>query len=306
MDNRIFDGLPILGSDAARLGLSPKGLRQLLHDHRLRRIFRGVYVDAAVADTRTLRSRALHLVMPPHGVLYGCSAAWALGVDAFPPAQRFNFTPTCVVPHGTTRCTSAYVCCLEGYLPREEIMTTDGLRLTVPVRTTVDMLRRLRRPYALSAADVMAHAELVSVSELMAYIVRLKRFPGIVQARELVVLVEPRAESSGESWERLRIIDAGFPRPEPQYVVRDHRGRKLARLDHAYPHIRVAAEYDGAEYHSHHEDASYDEERRAYLRKVLGWHFVVAGKKDILGKDDSFEVELGQLLGLVPLLPRQW
>jgi len=188
MDNRIFDGLPILGSDAGRLGLSPKGLRQLLHDHRLRRIFRGVYVDAAVLDTRTLRSRALHLVMPPHGVLYGCSAAWALGVDAFPPAQRFNFTPTCVV----------------------------------------------------------------------------------------------------------------------QYVVRDHRGRKLARLDHAYPHIRVAAEYDGAEYHSHHEDASYDEERRAYLRKVLGWHFVVAGKKDILGKDDSFEVELGQLLGLVPLLPRQW
>ena len=185
-------------------------------------------------------------------------------------------------------------------------MTIDGLRLTTPVRTATDLLRRLRRPYALSGVDVMAHAGLVSPAELIRYVDRLKHFPGIVQARELVVLVEPKAESPGESWQRLRLVDAGFPRPEAQFVVCDYAGRELARLDHAYPAARVGAEYDGAEYHSHDEDRERDRERRAYLRRALGWRIVVANQDQTLGKDAGFEMEMGHLLHLVPELPRQW
>jgi hypothetical protein len=302
----IHDGLPFLGAATPQLALTPDRLRQLLREHHVRRIFRGVYVDASVPDDRNLRCRALHLVMPRYGVLFGCSAAWALGADTFPPAERFNFTPVCVVPHGTTRCTSPYVRCVEGYLPGPDVMLVDSLRITVPVRTAADLLRRLRRPYALSAVDAMAHAALVTPAELVRYIDGLKHYPGIVQARELAVLVEPLAESPGESWQRLRLIDAGFPRPQPQFVVFDYAGREIARLDHAYPEVRVGAEYDGAEFHSHDEDRRRDESRREYLRRAMGWRITSAGQESILGKDASFEEEMGTWLGMVPELPRQW
>jgi len=185
-------------------------------------------------------------------------------------------------------------------------MQVDGLRLTIPVRTACDLLRRQRRPYALSAVDGMAHAGLVTRAEVERYVSGLHRYPGIVQARELAALIEPRAESAGESWQRLRLIDAGFPRPVPQYVVLDSRGREVARLDHAYPRPLVGMEYDGLTYHTEEEDRARDRNRRGYLADVLQWRIVVSGKDDILGKDPAFEYEVGGLIGVVPELPRQW
>ena len=52
----------------------------------------------------------------------------------------------------------------------------------------------------------------------------LERFRGqrgVVQARELLELSDPRAESPQESRTRLRCVDAGFPCPEPQIEVFD-------------------------------------------------------------------------------------
>jgi hypothetical protein len=306
MPDLVNDGKPFLGCRASQLGLTSYELRLLLRDHVVRRVLRGVYVDAAVPDTRELRSAALHLVMPPYGVLYGCTASWALSVDTFQPRDRFTLMPECVVPHGATRCTANGVRCVEGYLPPEDIIEIDGLRLTTPVRTGADLLRTLRRPYALSGADGLAHADLVDVQELRRYLARLRGYPGIVQARELSMLIEPRAESAGESWQRLRLIDAGFPRPEPQYVVVDSRDREVARLDLAYPRLRIGMEYDGLEYHSDDEDRAHDRDRRGFLTDVLRWRLVVCGKDDILGSDPAFELEVGSLLGRVPLLPRAW
>jgi hypothetical protein len=306
MPDLVNDGLPFTSDQVPALGLTRKRARNLLRDHAIRRVLRGVYVDSVVPDSRELRSYSLHLVMPADGVLFGCTACWALGVDTFAPPDRFNFVPSCVVPHGGTRCTRFGVRCVEGYLSPAEIMEVDGLRLTIPVRTACDLLRRLRRPYALSAVDGIAHAGLVSRAEVVSYVSRLHRYPGIVQARELAGLIEPRAESAGESWQRLRLIDAGFPRPEPQYVVLDNRGREVARLDHAYPAFLVGAEYDGLTYHTAEEDRAHDRSRRGYLVDVLQWRIVVSGKEDILGKDPAFEYEVGALIGVVPTLPRQW
>ena len=228
MSDLLHDGLPFTCLQLPMLGLSPSRLRRLVREHRVRRIFRGVYVDAAVADGREVRIRALQLVVPRDGVLFGCTATWALEVDTFAPADRFDLVPACVVPHGGTRCTVLGVRCVEGYLPPSEVMEVAGLRMTVPVRTASDLLRRLHRPYALAAADGLAHAGLVTPAQVEAYVCKLHRYPGVVQARELAVLIEPRAESAGESWQRLRLIDAGFPRPEPQYVVTDSREREVA------------------------------------------------------------------------------
>jgi hypothetical protein len=300
------DGAPFRADQLSLLGLSRKDLRRLLDQHEVRRVFYRVYIASDVPDSRDVRIRALHLVMPPYAVLFGSTAAWALGIDTFAPADRFLFKPACVVPHGSTRCRTDGVRCVEGYIPDADTMRLGSLRLTIPVRTASDLLRTLRRPYALSAADGMAHAGLVTAEEVRRYLKRLKGYPGIVQARELAVLIEPRHESSGETWQNLRLRDAGYPPPEPQYRVYDHKGRLIARLDHAYPLHRVGLEYDGAEFHDHDEDKGDDARQRAYLRDTLGWRLIVNRKDDVLGKDDSFERQVGEYLGLVPQLPRMW
>jgi len=244
--------------------------------------------------------------MPRDGVLFGTSAAWILGVDAFQPHERFVLTPQCVVPHGAGRSRRAGVRTVEGFIPAADVMELDGLQVTVPERTTVDMLRRLRRPFALSAADAMAHAGQVVPDGLRYRVEQLAGFPGIVQARQLARWVEPLTESGGESWLRLRLHDAGFSRPTPQFRVCDRRGRELYRLDLAYPHLLIACEYDGAEDHTADVDRAADAERRASMHQRWGWRFVVGHKVDILGSDPWFEIEVGKLLGREPVLPRRW
>ncbi len=210
-----------------------------------------------------------------------------------------------MVPHGSSRCRHAGVICIEGYLPETDVTLINGIPMTTASRTTVDLMRRLRRPFALSVADAMVRAEYVTVADLSRRIRHLKGYPGIRQARDLVGLIDPRAESPGESWLRLRLIDAGFPRPTPQYEVIDHRGRIIARLDLAYPEIKLAMEYDGAAYHSHEDDQTHDGDRRDLLTDAYDWRIEPAYKTDVLGNDPSYEMRIGKLLGIEPL-PRFW
>ena len=146
MDSLIAGGHPFLGTQASDLGYSRQRLRQALREGALRRILRNVYVDAHRPDSTDLRVAALHLVMPDHAVLFGSTAIWVLSIDAFQPDERFTPIPRCVVPHGTTKVTAHGVHTVEGYLDAADVTEFGGLRMTTPVRTTVDCLRRLRAP----------------------------------------------------------------------------------------------------------------------------------------------------------------
>jgi hypothetical protein len=303
---RLNDGRPFRVNQLADLGLTPERLRRMLHERAVRRVLHGVYVDGEVLDERDLRVASLRLVLPKDGVFCLGSAAWVLGVDTFAPSDRFDLTPSAMVPHGAVRAQGTGVRCIEGYLSAEDVTLVSGIPVTSPVRTACDLLRRARRPWALAAADGLAHAGLVSPREVRAALSPLVGYPGIRQARELAQLIEPAAESSSESVQRLRLIDAGFPRPVPQYVVLDTRGRELARLDNAYPAALVACEHDGAVHHTEAEDRMRDLQRRDLLTQTRGWRFVVSTRTSLFGRDDQFERAVGSLLGCRPRLPRQW
>lgn len=81
---------------------------------------------------------------------------------------------------------------------------------------------------------------------------------------------------------RLAIEDAGLPRPVPQHWV-TLGGQPLFRLDLAYPHARVAIEYDGHDFHTSDEQKKADEARRRWLRDH-GWTVIVLTK-------DSFDAD---------------
>jgi hypothetical protein len=300
------DGNPFRYNQLADLGVTRERLRRLLREGEVRRVLHRVYVDAQRLDDRDLRVASLRLVLPADGVFCLGSASWLYGVDTFAPSERFDLVPSVMVPHGTVRAQGTGVRCIEGYLSAEDVTSVGDVPVTTPVRTACDLLRRARRPWALAAADGLAHAGLLTPRQVRAALEPLAGFPGIVQARELAGLIEPATESSGESVQRLRLIDAGFPRPVPQYVVTDTRGREVARLDNAYPAALIACEHDGAIHHTETEDQERDADRRSLLTQVWGWRFVVTTRATLFGRDDEFERTVGELLGRRPLLPRQW
>jgi hypothetical protein len=59
----------------------------------------------------------------------------------------------------------------------------------------------------------------------------------------------------------------GFPTPEFQYVIR-HAGRFVARVDAAYPELRIAIEYDSYEHHTGKRAIVRDNDRRNMFRDI--------------------------------------
>lgn len=305
MTSLINGGNVFLRQQLSDLGISQHDFKDMQSLKLVRQITHGVWVDASVPDSEHLRFQAARLVMPDHAVFCNSTAAWLRKVDTFKPSEQFLLRPQCVVPVGSTRCTNGLVQCREAIIPEADVMEIDGVLLTTDVRTTSDMLREQWRPYALAAADGMAHAGWVDPEDVQDYVARLKGYRWIVQARELAYLIEPLAESPGESWERLRLIDAGFPRPTAQVPIEDARGRVRGWLDLALEKWKVGAEYDGREFHTEDDDAAHDDRRRHYFRTVHSWRIAVARREDIFGDDMSFEWKVGQWIGRDPL-PRTW
>ncbi len=296
-------GRPFLHRDHIELGLSRAEFRARLAAGDLVRLVGRVYADARADDSRELRVQAARLVVPDHGVVCDETAAWLWGVDTHRPGDRHRITPRWVVPHGRGRTRLAGVDCRQALLDDDDVTELGGVRLTTPVRTTSDLLRTQWRPYALASADAMAAAGLVRPMDVREYLTGLKDYRGIRQARVLARHIEPRSASPGESWTRLRLIDAGFPTPTAQLEVVDASGMTRF-LDLAYRRRKVGVEFDGREFHTAEADRNHDTDRRELIGAV-GFRIVVARREQVLGPDGSFEHDVGALLGMTPIA-RWW
>ena len=76
---------------------------------------------------------------------------------------------------------------------------------------------------------------------------------------------------------RLLLVEAGLPRPQAQWEVKNAGGVVLWRLDLAYAVEKIAIEYDGAWHWKQRRD---DDRRRAALR-ALGWDVHVFDADDV-------------------------
>lgn len=267
---------------ASAIGISRWELARLLAEGSVRRVLRDVYARGDVRDTLDVRARAAALVLAPHAVVVDRSAAWLWGVDAL----RLSEVPEppeleVFVLRGRKRVTRPEVVGGVRDLRPSDIVTVAGVRVTTPLRTCLDLGCRLSRYEALAAMDALARIHGLTVPMLAAELPRFRRRRGVVQARVLIPLVDARAESSGESFTRLAIHQAGLPAPKPQHwVVED--GRRVFRLDLAYPEVRVCVEYDGVEFHSSPEDRAADDRRREWLED-RGWTVIVVAKDSFRG-----------------------
>jgi len=268
-----FGPAPFTTAQARPTGLGKIELRALVADQKLRRVVRGVYVDAQVADTWAVRAAALSLIVPAGSVIAGRTAAWLWGVDALAMGGHRRLPPVhFMASAGKSAARRTSVLGSTGPLPESDVETCAGVILTSQARTAADLARMLPRPDALAAVDAMLRClgEALTKDAVLDVLERFSGHRGVVQARELVSIADARAESPQESRTRLRIRDAGFPPPEPQVVVLGPAGEFVARLDLGWRACRKAVEFDGDEHHSSTAAVLRDRARRRRWRRSAG------------------------------------
>ena len=81
-----------------------------------------------------------------------------------------------------------------------------------------------------------------------------------------------------ESRLRMLLIRFGLPRPVLQHEVFDRYGFVVARLDLAYPEVKLAIEYDGVD---PHRGRRVLDNRRDMAVAELGWETMRFGHEDI-------------------------
>lgn len=274
---------PFTATHAEAAGIPRHRLQKLLRAREVRRVLQGVYQAADVPDTLLNRARAVALVVSPFAVLCDRTAAWLHGVDVLdhreldllPPVETFVLRDHSRIRRDGTSGG-------ERDLADGDVMVIHGVKVTTPLRTALDLGCLLPRRSALAALDGFMRHHGLTRDDFKKELPRYFRRRGVVQLRELVNIADPRAESPGESWTRIALIDDLLPRPELQWVIWQD-GREFARLDLAYPRARVAVEYDGEEFHDSPDQREADQRRRRWLRDH-GWTVIVVTKASF-GRD---------------------
>ena len=278
MDIDRFPTAPFTMSTAKACGISPAKVRRAVRRRLLVRVLQGVYLRSDVELTTQMKMAAAALVISPHAVACDRTAAWLWGVSVFdygeldttPPLETYVLRGCNPTDRPEVRGGS------RDLLP-EDWVEIDGVKVTTPLRTALDLGCKLNRRPALAAMDALMRGHGFTHEAMHRLAVRFFRRRGVVQLRELIPLVDPRAESQAESWTRLELIDHGLPPPEAQYWI-VIGGVPTYRLDLAYPRARVVVEYDGEEFHSTEEDREADERRREWLENH-GWTVIVVTKE---------------------------
>lgn len=247
-----------IGSEALAAGQVNR--YQLANTHQ--RVFPDVY--AARGDLTLLdRTTAAWLWSGRQATITGRAAAALHGarwVDEDVPIE-LNFA--------NNRSPRGIVTRRETLLP-QELTSRSGLPVTTIARTAFDLARRgpsTRRRTA--ELDALANATRFAISDVLDLADAHRHLRGVRRLPSVLTAVDAGAQSPRETYLRLDLIDAGFPRPQTQIPVARPGGRWYY-LDMGWSDIQVAVEYDGEHHRTSRTAYTIDAERQDYLMS-LGW-----------------------------------
>ncbi|HEX6444033.1 MAG TPA: type IV toxin-antitoxin system AbiEi family antitoxin domain-containing protein [Streptosporangiales bacterium] len=253
--NRQLAGLaePRFGAfttDQARAcGYSYDAIKQMLRSGRWHRLRRGAYIDRVTFDglDRLGRHRAL------------------IGAVSLSYADRVAIShESAAVLHGIALwdrdLSRVHVTRLDDGAPRIErdvhhhagelppahvVLRDDGLLVSSPHRTLLEVACTSTLEQALVTADAGLHSGLVRHAEFRELVDACRSWPGARNAGAVVSLADGRAESVGETRTRLAMRDAGLPTPELQVEIHDRFGSLVGRVDFLFPEQNTIVEFDG-------------------------------------------------------------
>jgi Protein of unknown function (DUF559) len=262
-------GGPFVGSEAIAGGLLTRS--QLAT--RYTRVFRDVYVNPDTPVTAALRAKAGWLWAKRQGVVAGFSAAALHG------SKWVDGTTTVELIHENRHR-------LPGLRTRgdrigeDEVVIVDGIPVTSPTRTALDLGCWYPTTSGVAAIDSLARATDIKAADVELLVQRYPGRRGIARGRLAISLFDPGAQSPKETWLRLVLVQAGLPRPQTQIPVLNEFGSAIAYLDMGWEDVKVAVEYDGDQHRSDRSQYNWDIRRSERLQHK-GWVVirVVAGDR---------------------------
>lgn len=251
---------------AQRCGLTERQVSRLVSSGRWRRLHRGVFWTRPEGDppllTRLVAARlAAGDGHAGAGVVSGPGAARLWGVET----DRTEWTPELSLLRSARRRQPPGLHYRWRALAPDEVTYHRGLPVTTVARTLTDLARVTSYPSMLVYADAALRLGVADRTVLQAAAAALPR-----RLRRALYDADGRAESAFESRVRAELLAAGLPPPALQHVVRDGDGRFVARVDLAWPDLRLAVEADGAEVHAGPAALRRDL-RRQNLLVAAGW-----------------------------------
>lgn len=253
---------PFLGSAALAAGD--------LTRHQLRSRYVAVHHDVYILKhtelTPIIRAKAAWLRTRGRGILAGFSASALHGarwVDAALPATAID----------TNRRRTGGMLVWSASITEDEVCVIGGMRATTAVRTAVDLARRYPLDTAVAAVDSLARATRLDVAEIESAVRRYPGRQGRKQALKTLSLVDRGAESPRETWLRLIVVRAGYPRPETQLPVCNEYGALIGIVDLGWRDHMIALEYEGKHHRMSRERFDKDIRRIDEMREQ-GWNVI--------------------------------
>jgi Protein of unknown function (DUF559) len=226
-------------------GYTAREVARRLRCGQWQRWAQGLYQDVGRVEHSHDDILKATLLGGPRAVASHLSAAKAHGWDLLDPPAR----PHVTVPrtHGSVKIPGGRA--LRRALSQAEVTAVGVLPVTTPLRTALDVAAEVELTAAVVAVDSALRQGQVSVGELTAELQRRNFMPGHRSAATAIGLVDPSSGSVPESVARVLFGAAGLPMPISQFdVVCD--GRWIARVDFAWPGLRLVVEIDGYRWHS--------------------------------------------------------
>lgn len=226
--------VPFIGSEAVANGAVRK--------HQLRSAFTAVFPDVYVplGYEMSLRERATAAWLWSHrdGVLAGLTASGLHGARYVEDSRPIELiSPNRRPPRGIlTRKVEL--------LPGESSVRW-GLPVTTAERTAFDLSRFGGLGAAVARLDALGNATGLSAAAVRDLAQRHRGARGMRKLNDALDLYDPGSQSPWETWLRLLLIQAGFPRPRTQIPVLSVDGRRRYFLDMGWEELKLAVEYDG-------------------------------------------------------------
>ena len=259
---------PFVGSEALASGLVKK--------HQLRAHFRAVFPDVYVPTNAVLtmhqRAKAAWLYSHREGVIAGLTASALHGakwVDDDLPIELIWSNAR--RPRGLRT--------YDMRLHSTEFVDLGGMRITTVERTAFDVARRGRLDDAIARLDALGVATGFKADDVLAVGERHRGARGLRQLRTALDLYDRGAASPKETWLRLLLIRAGYPRPQTQIPVVSADGCRQYYLDMGWEDLMLAVEYDGEQHRVDPIQFAYDIQRSEDLDE-LGWTTVRVVKEN--------------------------
>ncbi|MGB6181779.1 MAG: hypothetical protein WBF79_11095 [Rhodococcus sp. (in: high G+C Gram-positive bacteria)] len=248
-------------------GVSDGEVRSAIRAGTIAAVRRGYYVDTSEAHDRyLLEIRAALMASSADMVLSHTSAAAVHGIAVWPDDDRVHLT----VNRSTGGRRSRLRIVHASRLHPDDVEVVDGLRVTSPARTVVDLACSRSFESAVCSGDSALRR--IDKTELADTLDRSGGRRGIDRARRAVAFMDGRSESVGESRSRVYLQRHGFPTPRLQVELRDTNGVFVARPDFLLD--GVIGEFDGMVKYREFGDSSdavIAEKRREDRLRALGW-----------------------------------